>query len=294
MDFIRDESGQVIGVTTDRAQGDIYAPVVIVCEGVNNLLTQKLGLIDHDLEPARMALAFKQVIGLPQDTINSRFGLADANHGLAVSVLGDVSLGLPGMGFVYTNKTSVSVGLGLMLDAAVEYRLRPYDVLQRYLNHPAIAPLIEGGQLMEYGAHLIPEGGYRDVPKLFTGGAMVAGDAASMVNALHWEGTNMAIIAGKLAAETAVEAHAKSDFSAESLSTVRSTSKGWLYPQGLEAVSQLLPVPGDASDVYGYVSELRQRCAGDVLQRLWQAEEDVVQEYPGKPDQSPPVYEGGR
>jgi len=218
LDFIRDSAGQVIGVKTDRAQGDVYAPVVIVCEGVNNLLTQKLGLIDHDLEPAHIALAFKQVIALPMDTINARFGLPDEKHGLAASVLGDVSLGLPGMGFVYTNNTSVSVGLGMMLDAVVEYRLKPYEVLQRYLRHPAIAPLIKGGQLMEYGAHLIPEGGYRDMPKLFTGGAMVAGDAASMVNALHWEGTNMAIVAGKLAAETAVDAHKRGDFSAQTLS----------------------------------------------------------------------------
>lgn len=212
------DGGQVVGVKTDRAQGDVYAPVVIVCEGVNNLLTQKLGLIDHDLEPAHMALAFKQVIALPMDTINARFGLPDDQHGLAVSVLGDVSLGLPGMGFVYTNKASVSVGLGVMLDAVVEYKLKPYEILQRYLRHPTIAPLVKGGQLMEYGAHLIPEGGYRDMPKLYTGGAMVAGDAASMVNALHWEGTNMAIVAGELAGETAVEAHKRGDFSAQSLS----------------------------------------------------------------------------
>jgi len=209
---------KVVGVKTDRAQGDVYAPVVIVCEGVNNILTQKLGLIDHDLEPAHMALAFKQVIALPMDTINARFGLPDDQHGLAVSVLGDVSLGLSGMGFVYTNKTSVSVGLGVMLDTVVEYKLKPYEILQRYLRHPAIAPLVKGGQLMEYGAHLIPEGGYRDMPKLYTDGAMVAGDAASMVNALHWEGTNMAIIAGKLAAETALEAHKRGDFSGPVLS----------------------------------------------------------------------------
>ncbi len=211
------DNGQVVGVKTDRAQGDVYAPVVIVCEGVNNILTQKLGLIDHDLEPAHMALAFKQVIALPMDTINARFGLPDDQHGLAASVLGDVSLGLPGMGFVYTNKTSVSVGLGVMLDTVVEYKLKPYEILQRYLRHPAIAPLVKGGQLMEYGAHLIPEGGYRDMPRLYTGGAMVAGDAASMVNALHWEGTNMAIVAGKLAAETALEARAQGNFSAEAL-----------------------------------------------------------------------------
>ena len=218
IDFIRDEEGRVLGVMTDRPQGEIYAPVVIICEGVNNLLTQKLGLINHDLEPAHMALAFKEVISMPMETINARFGLTSDQQGLAVSVLGDVSLGLPGMGFVYTNKTSVSVGLGVMLNTLAEYRLRPYDILQRYLAHPAIAPLIEGGQVLEYGGHLIPEGGYYAMPKLYTDGAMVAGDAASMVNALHWEGTNMAIVAGRLAAETAIEAHSRGDFSAGVLS----------------------------------------------------------------------------
>ena len=213
VDFIRKESGEVIGVMTDRPDGEIFAPIVIICEGVNNILTQKLGLINRDLEPAQMALAFKQVISLDADTIQSRFGLTDENQGLAVSVLGDVSLGLPGMGFIYTNKASVSVGLGVMLDVLAEHLLRPYDILQRHLQHPAIAPLVAGGQLLEYGAHLIPEGGYRAMPKLYTDGAMVAGDAAAMVNALHWEGTNMAIIAGKKAAETALEAHSRGDFS---------------------------------------------------------------------------------
>ncbi len=212
-DFIRKESGEVIGAVTDRPQGEIYAPIVIICEGVNNLLTQKLGLIDRDLEPAEMALAVKQVIALKPEVIRARFGLSGEDKGLAVSVLGDVSLGLPGMGFVYTNKASVSVGVGVMLDVLAEYRLQPADILQRYLKHPAIAPLVEGGQLLEYGAHLIPEGGYKAMPKLYTDGAMVAGDAAAMVNALHWEGTNMAIIAGKLAGETAIEAHSRGDFS---------------------------------------------------------------------------------
>ncbi len=61
VDFIREENGSR-GVLTDRPQGEIHAPVVIICEGVNNILTQKLGLIHRDLEPAQMALAFKKVI----------------------------------------------------------------------------------------------------------------------------------------------------------------------------------------------------------------------------------------
>jgi electron transfer flavoprotein-quinone oxidoreductase len=218
VDFLRDEAGRVNGVLADRPQGEVYAPVTIICEGVNNLLTQKLGLIGHDLIPSRVALGLKQLISLPADTINTRFGFPDKAHGMAVSVIGDVSLGLPGLGFIYTGEEFLSVGMGINLDVLAEYRLKPYEVLKRYLDHPVIAPLVAGGKLMEYGAHLIPEGGWQDMPRLFTDGVMVAGDAAAMVNALHWEGTNMAIVAGKVAAETAIEAHRTGDFSAKTLS----------------------------------------------------------------------------
>jgi electron transfer flavoprotein-quinone oxidoreductase len=223
-DFLYQDN-QVIGVKTDRPQGDIYAPVVIICEGANNLLTQKLGLIDHDLKISKTALAVKQLISLPAKDINSRLGLPDTKHGMAISVVGDVSLGLPGLGFLYTNTSALSLGVGVTLDALRESQIRPYELLQRYLEHPAIAPLIKDGQLMEYGAHLIPEGGWTTLPKLYTGGAMVAGDAASMVNAIHWEGTNMAITAGKQAALTAIEAHKKDDFSAKTLSEYQARLK---------------------------------------------------------------------
>lgn len=215
-DFIHD-NGQVVGVQTDRPQGDMYAPVVIIAEGVNNLLTQKLGLVDHDVKPASTALAVKQLISIPAKDINARLGLPDDKHGMAISVVGDVSMGMPGLGFLYTGKKSLSLGLGVTLDALQTTQIKPYELLQRYLEHPVIAPLIVEGQLMEYGAHLIPEGGWKDMPRLYTGGALVAGDAAAMVNAIHWEGTNMAIIAGQQAALTAIEAHEKGDFSAHSM-----------------------------------------------------------------------------
>jgi len=221
VDFIR-QNGKVIGVKTDRDQGEIYAPVVIITEGVNNLLTQKLGLIKHDIKGDSAALAVKQLISMPAETINARFGLTDNNHGVAMSVMGDVSLGLPGLGFVYTGVDSISIGVGVTLESLREAGIKPYELLQRYMNHPTIAPLIAGGRLMEYGAHIIPEGGWKDMPQLYTDGVMVAGDAASMVNALHWEGTNMAIVAGKCAAETAIEAHKIKDFSAATLASYRS------------------------------------------------------------------------
>lgn len=217
VDFIRGPNGQVIGVVTDRPDGEVYAPVTIVCEGVNNLLTQKLGLIGHDLNPSSVALGCKQLISLPQEKINAHFGLPDTEHGLAVSVMGDATLGLTGLGFIYTAKDCVSIGLGVNLDTLAAHHIRPYELLQRFIKHPCIAPLLAEGRLMEYGAHLIPEGGWNEVPTLCTSGVMVAGDAAAMVNSLHWEGTNMAIIAGKAAAETAIEAHQLGDFSVKTL-----------------------------------------------------------------------------
>lgn len=212
------EGSKVIGVKTDRPQGDIYAPVVIICEGVNNLLTQKLGLINHDVKINATALAVKQLISLPAKDINARLGLPDSDHGMAISVMGDVSMGLSGLGFLYTANSALSLGVGVTLDALRESGLKPFELLQRYLEHPVIAPLIKDGQMMEYGAHLIPEGGWTTMPRLYADGVLVAGDAASMVNALHWEGTNMAITAGKQAGLAAVEAHKKGDFSAKTLS----------------------------------------------------------------------------
>jgi electron transfer flavoprotein-quinone oxidoreductase len=217
-DFVRDDGGRIIGVETDRPQGRVFAPVVIICEGVNDMLTQKAGLKKGERNPKAVALAVKQLISLPGDTINARFGLPDTSHGLAVTVAGDLSMGLTGLGFIYTGEEVLSVGIGVTLEDLARAKVRPYALLQRYLDHPSIAPLIAGGKLMEYVAHLIPEGGWYDMPKLCADGVMVAGDAATMVNPLHWEGTNMAITAGKEAAETAVEAHRRQDFSARSLS----------------------------------------------------------------------------
>jgi electron transfer flavoprotein-quinone oxidoreductase len=221
LDILRAPNGRVLGVVTDRPQGKIEAPITILCEGVNNLLTQNLGLARHDVQPQAAVLAVKQLISLPAETINARFGLRDSAHGLAISVMGDLGMGMMCQGFVYTCGECLSIGLGVMLSNLADNQIRPYELLQRFLNHPEIAPLVAGGQLMEYGAHLIPEGGWHEMPTLCSDGVMVAGDAAAMVSALHWEGTNMAIIAGKEAAETALEAHRIRDFSRRTLGGYR-------------------------------------------------------------------------
>src|SRR4029453_7223115 len=124
-------------------------------------------------------------------------------------------------GFIYTNKESVSIGTGALLADLIESGKNVNDMLDRFKKHPAIAPLVAGGETMEYSAHLIPEGGYNNLPQLYGDGVVVVGDAAGLVNPLNREGANLAMLSGKLAAQAIIEAKASDDFSAMSLSRYR-------------------------------------------------------------------------
>lgn len=207
------EDGNVKGVKTELE--DYYADIVILADGVNSLLAKQIGL-RSDLKPEDVALSVKEVIKLPAEKINDRF-LVNNDEGCVYEIFGGPMSGMLGLGFMYTNKDSVTIGLGITLSELVDRNLKPYDLLDKMKSHPLISPLIKDGELLEYSAHLIPEGGYKKVPLLYGAGVMVCGDAAMFVNNLHWEGTNLAMISGKIAGETAVIALGRKDYSEKSL-----------------------------------------------------------------------------
>ncbi len=214
-DVIR-RDGRVVGVRTGREDGDLYADVVIAADGVNSLLAKAAGL-HPELAPEKTALAVKEIIALPREKIQDRFAL-EGDEGTTIEVFGEATGGMFGSGFIYTNKESLSLGFGAVLADFVRTGLKPYEVLERFKAHPLVRRLIAGGESKEYMAHLIPEGGYDAMPKLFADGFLVVGDAAGFVNPINVEGSNLAMISGKLAAETVIEAKQKDDFSATTLS----------------------------------------------------------------------------
>jgi electron transfer flavoprotein-quinone oxidoreductase len=126
---------------------------------------------------------------------------------------------VPGGGFLYTNTDTLAIGLVLQLPALAAQQARPEELLGRLKAHPSIAPLVEGAELKEYSAHLIPEGGHRMMPELVTDGLLVAGDAAAMCLAagIWLEGVNFAIGAGIAAGQAAAEAVRFGDTSAAGL-----------------------------------------------------------------------------
>lgn len=203
LELLRDERGKVIGVRTDRENGDVYADVVILADGVNGLVGQRSGL-RSELKPESVALAVKEMHFLPEEVIQSRFNIK-GEEGVVIEAMGSVTSGMLGMGFIYTNRESISIGIGCLVSDFAESGISPNEVLERFKTHPSVAALLEGSEAKEYSGHLIPEGGYKEMPELYGDGWMVVGDSGYFINSLHREGSNMAMTSGQLAAETVIE-----------------------------------------------------------------------------------------
>ncbi|MEM5786986.1 MAG: FAD-dependent oxidoreductase [Syntrophobacteraceae bacterium] len=214
-DLLKDSGGRVVGVKTDRAEGDLRADVVLLADGVNSPLAAKTGF-RPEVKAEHVALAVKEVLSVSEEIINERFAVS-AGNGTTIEILGDVTRGMNGVAFLYTNKNSLSLGIGANLADFAEHRVRPYEMLEALKTHPMIAPLIEGGKPREYVAHWLPEGGFETMPHLSGDGFLIAGDSAMMFNALHREGSNLAMISGRFAAEAIMEALNRGDCSRRGL-----------------------------------------------------------------------------
>lgn len=217
VDDVLRENDRIVGVRTRRDQGDIRGDVVIACDGVNSWLARKVGL-QRELRTHELSLGVKEIIGLDESVMRERFHL-DGSAGMAREYIGAVTGAVHGGAFLYTNRRSLSLGVICQLSSLVEHKKRPYDLLELFKAHPAVAPLVRGGTLREYSAHLIPEGGWRMIPDLYTNGMMVAGDAAAfcLATGIYIEGINYAIQSGLSAGDAAIVACKRRDFSRQTL-----------------------------------------------------------------------------
>lgn len=208
--LLRDGNGAVVGVTTDRPDGDLRARVVIACDGVNSFLAKEAALYEHT-DAKHFTLGVKETLALPKEVIDERFGVR-GREGVDIEIVG-CTRGVNGGGFLYTNLETVAVGVVLKLAKLATQSTRPEEIIANLKRHPAIAPLIEGGETKEYSAHLIPEAGLAMMPKLTTDGMLVAGDAAALCLAagIWLEGVNFAMASGMYAGEAAAEAIAVGD-----------------------------------------------------------------------------------
>jgi electron transfer flavoprotein-quinone oxidoreductase len=181
---------KVIGVKVRGEEGELYADVVIVADGVNSILAEKAGL-RKPYARRQVSLGMKEIIELPRSVIEDRFSLS-GHEGVELKyIAGDATKGIWGGGNIYTNLESLSLVTWVAVDPLLKSKVKATDLFEQFKEHPFVRNYIKGGETVEYQAHLAPDGGYDATPQYFTDGLMIAGDAARFLNAsVHYEGPN--------------------------------------------------------------------------------------------------------
>ncbi|MEG0619708.1 MAG: FAD-dependent oxidoreductase [Raoultibacter sp.] len=198
------QDGRITGVRA--GEDEITADVVLLCDGVNSLLTE--GAVGFKRPAAStMAVGIKQVIELPEGVIDDRV-LCAPGEGAAWLFAGDATHGHVGGGFMYTNKNSLSLGLVATISDAATSEVPVYQMLEDLKANPAVAPLIRGGKVVEHSGHMVPEGGLNMMPDLIGDGVMLAGESAMMCVNLGYmvRGMDYAVAAGMHAGRCAAAA----------------------------------------------------------------------------------------
>ncbi len=206
-ELVKDDNGKIIGIKA--GDDEITAEVVILCDGVNSLLTEQA--VGAKRPPATdIAVGVKETIEVPAKVITDRVLAGSDDEGAAWLFAGDATKGKFGGGFMYTNKESISLGIVAGIDAVSkednEYPV--YQMLEDLKNSPTVAPLIEGGKVVEHSGHMVPEGGINIMPELIGDGVMLAGDSAMMCINLGYmvRGMDYAVAAGQMAGQCAAQA----------------------------------------------------------------------------------------
>ena len=189
---------RVVGVKA--GEDELRASVVVAADGVNSFIAQEVGL--RPKQPLHhLATGVKCVVSLPRETIEARFNLT-GDEGAAFAVVGDCTEGVGGGGFMYTNTDSISIGVVLRLDDLVGKKKSATEIFDHFLTHQYIAPYLEGGEITEYGCHLVAEGGLDMIGEIDMDGMVVVGDAAGLTlnTGLTVRGMDLAVASGVAAA----------------------------------------------------------------------------------------------
>src|SRR5262249_32726542 len=178
---------------------ELHAKITVLAEGPRGSLTKQL------VERYRLDNINPQIysIGIKElwDVQPGRLQPGYVSHTLGWPVSTDMY----GGGWIYSlSNKRLSIALGMGLEYA-NPQFDPHGAFQRWNTHPFLRQILEGGQVVRYGAKTIPAGGWYSMPRNYVDGGLIIGDSGSFIDAQRLKGIHMAIKSGMLAAETILE-----------------------------------------------------------------------------------------
>ncbi len=192
-------------LATYLAPNDLAAKVTVLAEGTRGMLSQAWCTWQQvtAANPQLFALGVKELW-------ETRHPLDRIIHTLGWPLPRDAF----GGSFMYPLAPNL-VALGLVV--GLDYRdgaLDVHSLFQRMKLHPLFRRYLEGGEMVEWGAKTIPEGGYHSVPARRSGdGVVILGDAAGFVDVPSLKGIHYAMQSGMLAARAILGALQAGDVS---------------------------------------------------------------------------------
>jgi electron-transferring-flavoprotein dehydrogenase len=209
---------------------EIRAKVTVLGDGVRGNLSKQL-IERFELEgenPQVYETGVKEIWRVrPEKHVPGR-----VVHGI---IAGNLPRYFGGMWLYDMRDNLISYGMVCALDAASPFH-DPHLETQKFKTHPWMRDLLEGAELVRYGAKNIPLAGLSSMPKLYVDGALLVGDAASFCNAERLSGIHMAMKSGMMAAETIADALEKQDFSAVTLGGYAERyRRSWAYEEHRQA-----------------------------------------------------------
>jgi electron-transferring-flavoprotein dehydrogenase len=232
----------VMGIEKDGTKGANYQPgmelratYTLFAEGCRGSLTKKL-FDRYDLraecQPQTFAIGIKELWEIPKEKHTPGLIWHSTGWPLPSDTYGGSWLYMLG-------ENLVSVGFVVGLDYPNPW-LSPFEEFQRFKQHPAVRPMLEGGKRISYGARALNEGGFQSIPKLvFPGGALI-GDTAGFLNVPKIKGTHTAMKSGMVAAEAVAAALAMDARPAMLDAYPEALKASWLWTE-LEGVRNIRP-----------------------------------------------------
>ncbi|MEM8882464.1 MAG: electron transfer flavoprotein-ubiquinone oxidoreductase [Planctomycetota bacterium] len=223
------------GVSKTGEQKPSYAPgaelrakVTILCDGVRGNLTKELMAAFPEVLEGRNAQDYETGIKELWKVRPGSFPAGKVVHTMGFPLPGNIY----GGSWIY-GMADDRVSLGLVM--ALDYEDPTWDLhreFQRFKTHPFIAKILEGGEVLRYGAKALPGGGLYSMPRLYGDGWLLAGDAAGTVNMARLKGIHTAFKSGALAGEAAFEALVAEDASATQLQSYETSFQAsWLHDE---------------------------------------------------------------